>query len=187
MRTGMGQYPGNAEAFINKTSFNVGDTMTVNISNATPGAQIFYSGTVNGNGYPATVLGNADASGNYVFSYPVTAALTGQVTQQWYVDGVQVASFFLTVGGPAATSPATQPLATPTAAVTQVSTPVINQPLETTPAQVQAAAVTGNATSCGDWFTDPACEIVSGFPNWELLAAGVIGLVVMMSMNKGKH
>lgn len=31
---------------------------------------------------------------------------------------------------------------------------------------------TGAAASSGDWFTDPTQELISGFPNWLLLAAG---------------
>jgi hypothetical protein len=39
----------------------------------------------------------------------------------------------------------------------------------------------------GDWFTDPTQEVISGLPNWGLVAGGVGVLMVMMTMMGGRR
>jgi len=43
-----------------------------------------------------------------------------------------------------------------------------------TPTSIPSDAVSGNAVSAGpSWFTDPSQELITGIPNWGILAAAV--------------
>lgn len=58
------------------------------------------------------------------------------------------------------------------------SMPVINPP---TPAQVAAAAA---PASTGDWFTDPAQELISGVPNMYIVGGAAVLVLLLMIKKK---
>lgn len=71
-------------------------------------------------------------------------------------------------------SPSSQPTSTGTSATTATS--VLSQ------ANGTSLSTTPVVTSTGDWFSDPTQEIISGLPNWGLVAIGAAGLFMIMTL-----
>jgi hypothetical protein len=43
---------------------------------------------------------------------------------------------------------------------------------------------TSSSTSTGNWFTDPTQELISGIPNWGIVAAAGVGLLLLIGGKK---
>ena len=117
-------------------------------------------------------------------SYPVSQQVMLQIMTNhpnWFTNGSMVSDDLLTQQGgiqaaaaasPASVIPITQAVPVPTSAPTSTATLVA-------PTNTAAVAATGN------WFTDPAQEVVSGLPNMYL-AGGAALLLLLFLMKKKK-
>lgn len=78
-------------------------------------------------------------------------------------------------------SPKTQSTSTGT---TQTSTTSVTSQTNGT---TSTAASTGLLSTVGGYLTDPTKDLISGIPNWVLLAVGVGGVVLIMSQKSGRR
>jgi hypothetical protein len=114
------------------------------------------------------------APGNEPVNY---GAPSGTVNQTYTQPPAEVAAI-------AKVATATVPPATPILPIATPSIPVSAPAIASSvaPASTTQPAVT--TPPVANWFTDVGSEIISGIPNWGLVAAGVGGLFLMMGGKK---
>lgn len=136
----------------------VGDSWTITITGAAPGAEIKVTGGKNG-ASPTVSMGSADGSGKFVLTGTVTSEEIGTWSESWAAGGLNAGSFSFTVtSGPGGS--------------TSTGTGQSNTPVPT-----NSTVVVGGSS----WFTG---EMISGVPNWMLLAGGAVGAYFVLG---GKH
>ena len=124
----------------------------------------------------------AEAPGSEPVNYGAPA---GTVNQVYGVAPVAAAAPAAPIAPPVpvalatATTPPTSPLMPIATPSIPISVPAIAASVA--PATTPAVTTTPVATN---WFTDVGSEIISGIPNWGLVAAGVGGLFLMMGGKK---
>jgi hypothetical protein len=156
-----GSQPTGTLTFVNPRSNGVlypGDPWTIKIQGAAPNSPV----AVTGNSSPATFgtnittpMGTTDSAGNWSISGAIDSSQIGKWFENWSVGGHSVGSFSFTVA------------ATPVAAG---DTPAAGTPAGT------------SDSSVSDWFS---AEMISGIPNWALLAAG--GVVAFLAFGGRKR
>lgn len=164
----------------NAATFYVGDVVKVSLnamaSGLVPGQPVTYSGTIGQTPFGPNNAGVTDANNNFVFQGAVPASLLGEITEHWMVGNVPFGTL--------------QFMVMPVPTIAPAPTPAVTTPPVTTPPVSTAAATTSinnsTPTATPNWFTDPTQDLMTGVANWELLAGGVVGLVVLMMVVKGK-
>ena len=122
-------------------------------------------------GAGATVSGNPRGWGRY---HPTGRSPANGVGQQWVWQPTFPPQEPLYSAPPVPSvvnpSPASQSTATGTSALSSNSV------------TSQANGTVVSTTTTGNWFTDPTQEVISGLPNWGLVAIGGAGLLMVISM-----
>ena len=138
-----------------------GDAWTITIKGATPNAPV----AVTGNSSPAsfgtnvtTPMGTTDGSGNWALSGSIDSSQIGKWFEDWSVGGHSVGSFsFRVAQAPAGADAGSAPAG--------------------------SGAPSGSASVLDtSWFTS---SMISGIPNWALLAAG--GLVAFLAFGGNRR
>jgi hypothetical protein len=146
--------------------FYPGDTWTVRVFNAAPGAAVGYSGTKNGAAV-AQQLGVAASTGSFIASGTVGAGDVGAWTEIWKVGTASFPQAAFTIALPAAKSNSTG------SGTVGGGTGQSNSDGSTGGGTGQSSSqVTPPATT----FSLTADSLVSGLPNWAVLAVGALAV-----------
>lgn len=133
-----------------------GDSWTIRITGAQPGSEVFVVGGKNG-AQDRNRMGTTDASGTFTLTGAVSSAELGNWQETWTAGGLNAGSFsFSVVSGPGGSTASPQG---PGSSAGSTSSSGATPPVV--------------VTSSSSWFTD---EMISGIPNWALLAAGAAAL-----------
>ena len=87
-----------------------------------------------------------------------------------------------TYSTPVTTTPVTSGNTLSPGSVTS-TTPVTSSPAGST-SSTGSTTSTSSSTSTGNWFTDPTQELISGIPNWGIVAAAGVGLLLLIGGKK---
>lgn len=168
--------------------FQIGDNWRLVVTGP-PNQPVTANAIQNGTSLGTTPMGNTDATGTLTLTGSIAPSSIGTWQETWLVGGQLAGNVSFTVPNPpAATTTAAPPsngLSTsaptgntglPAGSVNQ------NQGGSNTPLGPNGGTNTSpDTTSATNWFTQ---EMITGFPNWALLAAGLGAALILPTLGK---